>query len=207
MARLPCKPPCQTLQNPPWLRHRPNPPATIILDYALDKERQLRFYGSPHRRFSVSRPPSACEHSPSRPSHRLLSRMLFGYIRRPARFVLNADVDWLLPQVVFLFLECLSWGYVHSDRCYRAQKAATSLPLLTFPFPLVCIGKRDSLLIFFPMLAPCFSSENIHRTHLAYLANRDIFISLFLLKKYCTLLDYTLYLTIFIYYNSFFTCS
>ena len=60
--------------------------------------------------------------------------MLFGYIRRPARFVLNADVDWLLPQVVFLFLECLSWGYVHFDRCYRAQKAATSLPLLAFVY-------------------------------------------------------------------------
>lgn len=51
----------------PRLRHRFYPPATIILDYALDKERQPRFYGSPHRRFSVSRPPSSCGHSPSRP--------------------------------------------------------------------------------------------------------------------------------------------
>ena len=42
MARLPCPrfipffpSSCQTLQNPPWLRHRPNPPATLVPFFSL----------------------------------------------------------------------------------------------------------------------------------------------------------------------------
>ena len=49
MARHSLRPPCQALQNPPWLRHRPIPQTIIVFRV-----------GSPHRRFSVSRPPSAC---------------------------------------------------------------------------------------------------------------------------------------------------
>ena len=36
-----CQPPCQTIQNPPWLRHRPNPPKTIVLTIHSHYKKQV----------------------------------------------------------------------------------------------------------------------------------------------------------------------
>ena len=83
--------PIQTLQNPPRLRHRRLPQTTLASTIHGRSTHPL--WGSPHRRFSVSRPLSACGHVRPRVRHFVYCvRIIFGHsqTRRPARFVLNA---------------------------------------------------------------------------------------------------------------------
>ena len=135
MARLTFQPSCQTIQNPPWLRHRRLPFSArgvgglplrrhslfVRAKFALASV-SFRTLGSPQISIcgeSVAQGVvlyTGCARSRTSLSASEPPRPLRAQCGRcPCECCFCC-----LPSVVFLSLDCLSWVYVHSARCHRA---------------------------------------------------------------------------------------